>query len=354
MARIFYSLAGEGRGHATRVRAIVEQLRHEHEIHLFTYGDAFQFLHPIYHGTNVRVRRIPGLRFHYTPNRKVSYPQTGYQAARYLYHLPRLVAALVRIINEEKPDLIITDFEPALPRAAKKAGVPFISLNHQHFLTTYDLSSLPLYLQWHAFYMGRIVELYHSGQRETIVAAFYQPPLKPWVENVTQVGVLLRPEVLAMPRTEKGHIVAYWRRFAGEHVIRAAKAANREVRVYGLGVRPPDGNLTFHAIHEQRFLEDLASCDALISTAGNQLLSEALYLGKPALVMPEASNYEQYINAHFLKDMGAGDWVDLESVTPEYVTNFLGNLDQFRSQIAPEKINGLPRALEAIRRHLPK
>ncbi|MCP5528711.1 MAG: hypothetical protein H7A47_18120, partial [Verrucomicrobiales bacterium] len=32
MARIFISMSGEGRGHATRVRAVTEALRAQHEV----------------------------------------------------------------------------------------------------------------------------------------------------------------------------------------------------------------------------------------------------------------------------------------------------------------------------------
>ena len=48
---------------------------------------------------------------------------------------------------------------------------------------------------------------------------------------------------------------------------------------------------------------------AVVSTAGNQLVGEALYLGKPVLVMPERVNFEQAINAHYLEQSGAG-WVE--------------------------------------------
>jgi hypothetical protein len=47
------------------------------------------------------------------------------------------------------------------------------------------------------------------------------------------------------------------------------------------------------------FLEDLAGCRAVISTAGNQLIGVALYLCKPVCVMPEAcvECVEQRLNA---------------------------------------------------------
>ena len=353
MATIFFSLSGEGRGHATRIRAVVESLREQHSIRLFTSGDAYKFLAPIYRGTEVALHRIAGLRFHYTETRRLDFTRTGSEALRYLRRLPMLRRMLARHLERERPDLIVTDFEPALPRAGRRLGIPFVSLDHQHFLTTYDLGGLPRHLRWHARYMGLIVRGYFSGQRESIVSSFYFPPLRRGCEGVTQVGVMLRPEILAAPATAGGHLVAYWRRFVAPPVLEALAASGREVRVYGLGAQPRRGNLVFREIDETRFVEDLATCDALVSTAGNQLVGEALYLGKPALVMPEARNFEQYINAHFLARSGAGDWVEMEKATPAHLRRFLGRLDEFRGCIDRRRMNGLPLTLAALRRHLP-
>ena len=44
MAKIAISLCGEGRGHATRICTLVERLKREHEILIFTSGDALVFL----------------------------------------------------------------------------------------------------------------------------------------------------------------------------------------------------------------------------------------------------------------------------------------------------------------------
>jgi uncharacterized protein (TIGR00661 family) len=170
---------------------------------------------------------------------------------------------------------------------------------------------------------------------------------------VTHVGVMLRPEVLATEPSNRGHLVAYWRRFASDEVIEALRQTGREVRIYGLGEKPASGNLRFRAIDEQRFIEDLSTSDALISTAGNQLVGEALYMGKAAFVVPEARNFEQYINGHFLAQSGAGEWCEMQKVTGDRLNKFLGKLDHYRSRICSSRINGLPATLEALRRHLP-
>src|SRR5690554_856066 len=55
MAKIFFSMSGEGRGHASRVHAVVEQLKQEHEISLFCPNDAYHLLEPRYRNSRVRV-----------------------------------------------------------------------------------------------------------------------------------------------------------------------------------------------------------------------------------------------------------------------------------------------------------
>ncbi len=353
MAKIFISMSGEGRGHATRVRSLVEQLRHEHEIWLFAPNDAHAFLAPIYRDTTVRVTRIRGLAFHYTERGRLDFLKTIYQGIRTIVAMPRLIGRLARVIRREKPDLVITDFEPALPRAARRCGVPFLSINHQHFLVVNDLGSLPLRLRWHTWYMGLVVRSYYQGPAEIVVSQFYFPPVREkYRSRVVMAGVLLRPEIVQREPLDGGHLLCYLRRFSCPALLDALKASGRPVRVYGLGERPPDANLTFHAINDRTFVEDLASCLALFCTAGNQLVGEALYFGKPVFAVPEPKNWEQYINAHYLQESGAGRWAGFDEVRPRHVEDFLASLDQYRLHIDRESMNGTPKALTAIRRHL--
>ncbi|MGE3313277.1 MAG: glycosyltransferase family protein [Limisphaerales bacterium] len=353
MANIFFGVSGEGRGHATRVRAQVEALRAAHDITVFASGEAFSFLAPLYDQTDVRVRRIAGLRFHYSPNRRLDFTATALRAMDFVRRLPEECEALSREFLEHRPDLVVSDFEPVLPRAARRHGVPFLSVDHQHFLTTYDLSSLPRRLRLRAFFMAAIVRAYFQGQRETVVSSFYFPPLRRSCVATTQVGVMLRGEIRAARPSHGRYLVAYLRRFAGRGFLEALNAIGREVVVYGLGERPTVGRLRFRAVDEERFLEDLAGCDALLSTAGNQVVGEALYLRKPVFAMPEARNFEQYINAHFLKRTGAGDWLDLERVTENALRDFLDRVDDYRRGIRAGRLDGLPATLQVMERHLP-
>jgi len=354
MGKVFYSVGGEGRGHATRVRALVENLRVRHDVTIFAPAHAYDLLAPAYERTAVRVERIPGMLAHYNTRKELHYLKTGWNAFRYMTGLPRLVRRLQRAVEREHPDLVLTDFEPALPRAARRCGVPYLSINHQHFLLTYDLGSLPPELQKQAALMGKVVQSYYSGQEETIVSSFYFPPLKKnECGRVTQIGVLLRPEITQQQPQDQGHVVAYLRRFASHGVLDALERSGRDIRVYGLGVRPPSGSLRFYDVDIMRFVEDLASCRALVCTAGNQLVGEALYLGKPVLAMPEYKNYEQYINAHFLKHSGAGTFVEMQDLSPAVIHRFLERVEEYRSHMDRSRLNGISAAMDIIEKHLP-
>ena len=348
MGKIFYSVSGEGRGHATRVRAVVEDLRDKHEIMIYAPAMAYDLLSQAYDNTDVQVRQIPGLCFYYTPRRKLNYLKTGWLGLVHLVKFPQLIHRLQEDIEKEQPDLVITDFEPSLPRAARQCGVPFISLNHQHFLLTYDLRSLPIPLRLQAAFMSTFVSAFYRDQARTIVSSFYFPPLRPDCQNVQQIGVLLRPEILQATPETGDHVVAYLRRSASANVYDTLAKCQHEVRVYGLGARPSYGSLRFFDIDVFRFVEDLATSRALISTAGNQLVGESLFLGKPVLAMPEDGNYEQQINAHFLQQSGGGVACDMEQLDGSIMHRFLNAFQDIGRSINRKRLYGNPAAVKAI------
>jgi uncharacterized protein (TIGR00661 family) len=202
--------------------------------------------------------------------------------------------------------------------------------------------------------MGLAVRLYVSGAADTVVSAFFSPPLARGWEQVVQVGPLLRGAVLAAEPSAAGHVVSYLRRHTPPAVLEALAACGLPVRVYGLGVRESCGSMTFHEIDESRFVADLAACTAVVAAGGNQLIGEALHLGKPLLALPESAHAEQLMNGHFLRGMGCGDFMPLERVDADRVRAFLGGLDRYRPALAARagRMDGAGDVLRVIERRL--
>ena len=137
------------------------------------------------------------------------------------------------------------------------------------------------------------------------------------------------------------------------NVYDALSECGCEAHIYGLGARPAEGSLRFFDVDAYRFVEDLAASRALISTAGNQLVGEALYLGKPVLAMPERGNYEQHINAHFLEQCGGGMACSMEKFSGVAARRFLRTFNKPLTSVNRARLYGNPAALEIIGRYLP-
>ena len=333
MSTILYSLAGEGRGHATRVQAVVESLRAagDHRIVLLAPHDAYALLTARYGRTpGVVVRRIPGLIFHYRGHR-IDPVATAAAFARYLRNLPALIDEIDGIVRRERPDLAIADFEPALPRAAVRCGLPLVSLDHQHLFGVSDLSFLPGPLRRHAWMIRAAARWYCPAPDRTLVCSFRFPAARRGHENgdrVVRLGPLLRPAVRDAVPVTGDHLLVYLRPNTADTVLPVLRRCGREARVYGVGPKADDGNLRFRPIDEATFTEDMRTCWAYVGGAGNQTLSETLTLGKPALVLPERNHHEQRINGHLLRNGGGGDFRILDDFGDADLAAFATNRDR--------------------------
>ena len=60
------------------------------------------------------------------------------------------------------------------------------------------------------------------------------------------------------------------------------------------------------------FEQSILSCEGIISNAGFETTSEALYLNKKLLIIPMKNQFEQNYNASILSDMGVTSLPDLK------------------------------------------
>ncbi len=351
MGTIVYSLSGEGRGHACRVRVMSRILAKDHRVIVLAPERAAAFLESGADGSRLSVIRVPGLTFSYRRNGELSPHRTAVGALGYLARLPVLVERIANLLVRERAVLAISDFEPSLPRAAALAGVPVLALDHQGFLLVSDLSWLPGHLRRWAAAVRPLVRWFCPVPAHRIVSSFYKPRLHRLRRPVSLVGVLLRDPLLRARGIPGRHLTAYLRRDVPESVLSALAGCGRPVRIYGLGNRPAVGALEFLPVSEEGFLESLLTCHALVTTAGNQLVGEALHLGKPVLALPEPGNQEQEINARFLERSNAGRWLPMERVNADVIRRFLedaGALVPARGKLLPPGNDATLRVVEGI------
>ena len=293
------------------------------------------------------------MEFAYTSRRTLSYTKTFFKNVGYLRDLSDIFLHVQEHMETDKPDLIISDFEPVLPRVGRRLGIPFLSVDHQHFLLACDITELPPSLRPHTAWMAAFVKMFApEGPSETVISSFFPYRMRPRYAFAKQVGVMMRRNILDALPEDHGHLVAYVRRPETIDLVPHLRCLGHPVRVYGLGEHSSVDNVEFCAIDPIRFVDDLASARALITTAGNQLVGEALYLGKPVYAIPEPQNREQDINAHFVRTMGVGECAHPSAIDRAELSTFLDKVPFYRARINRQRMCGNNITVRIIEDHL--
>lgn len=348
MASIHFSLSGEGRGHAARAMTLLESLSGSHRVTVHTFGDTLELLEPALRGSGITVREIPGARFQYSRTGQVDLVRTASGNLGVLRAMPSTLKRLQQELQGTRADLVISDFEPLLPRAARRAGVRVVALDHQSVLAHGDFRELPAVLRRHASWMGAFVRAWMPRPDLAISSSFYRPRRRAGADHVRFVGVLLRDAFRSAHPVDDGHVLAYVRRGTPGAVLESLAKLDREVRVYGSGLVERRGALRPRPVSPDGFAEDLRTCRCVVTSAGNQLVGEAIHLGKPVLAMPEPGNREQEINGWFLEDLRAGRVVDGAAVNLPLLTTFLADVPRYSARCAQLDVDGTAEARRLV------
>ena len=114
-----------------------------------------------------------------------------------------------------------------------------------------------------------------------------------------------------------------------------------------------DGNISYYPRADERFIEEVGGAAWVLTNGGYTLMSEALYLGKPVFSLPVAWQFEQWLNARYLDDLGYGLICDDLREFPAKLQQFLVSLDRYRENIARQDFYGNERALARLLTFLP-
>ena len=190
-------------------------------------------------------------------------------------------------------DLIISDYEPITAWAARRQNKTCINVSHQsafNFAIPIEGDSLltRTLMKWFAPADIKFGLHWHH---------FGHPILPPLIDVKDQ----------PLP-IEKNKVVVYLNFEAVQDVIQLfQKFPNTNFYYYG---PHKQDNIFLRPLSRKGFQHDLASSEGVITNAGFELTSEALFLGKKILVKPITGQMEQYSNALALRKLGLGMSMD--------------------------------------------
>ena len=304
--KILYGVVGEGMGHAMRSRVILEHLvAQDHNVEIMASGRAVDFLAKRFEGVN----KIHGLHMIYEENRVRPAKTLWSNVVTGAVGVPKNIAAYFDLITSFRPQAVISDFESWTYLYAKTHRLPILSVDNMQVI---NRTKLPEEITEGHKTEFQLTKAFIKSKLpwcdEYFITTFFRPPLRK--DRTRLFPPILRPEILAAKRRNGDHILVYTTGEGNEAFRDALAKTGLECRIYGMrrGITEEQivGNLRFQPFSEDKFIDDLASCKAVIAGGGFTLMGEAVYLQKPMLAVPLARQFEQVLNARYLQLEGFG------------------------------------------------
>jgi uncharacterized protein (TIGR00661 family) len=348
--KILYGVVGEGMGHAIRSRVVLDHLlANGHEVEIMASSRAADFLAKRF----AEVHKIHGLHIIYDENRArmgrsvISNVLAGTAA------IPAQIRSYFDLIEDFKPDVVISDFESWVYFYAKFRRIPIVSIDNMQVINRClhppeILDGIrPEFELARAFVKSKLPFCDHY-----LIATFFDLPIRK--ERTTLVPPVLRPEILSAAATGGDHLLVY-QTAEGNNTLPAALAATGvECRIYGMRreikSEQVEGNLRYRPFHEDQFIADMASSRAVISGGSFTVMSECVYLHKPLLSVPVGGQIEQVINARYLEREGYGAQADY--LDEETIARFMQIVPACEARLASYRQEGNRILFETLERQL--
>lgn len=343
--KILYGVVGEGMGHATRSRVILNHLVKSHEVEIVVSGRAHNYLSKYF----FNVHEIEGLRMVYEDN-EVDRSRTAWEL---ITSLPSMIKKnfeeFMEMSQRFSADAVISDFESFAYTFGKHHDIPVISIDNMQIINRCELEvAIPEEYEDDYLIAKGIVKGKLPGCHHYMITTFFFPPITK--EKTSLFPPILRDRIIQAEPTEGEHILVYQTTTTNERLLDVLGRVEMPFRVYGMGREERIGNIQLRDFSEDGFIADLASCRGVLATGGFSLMGEAVYLGKPLLAVPLRKQFEQLLNSLYLEKLGYGEYHD--SITPERVSAFVERLEEYTEKLKRHEQQGNEKILGALDRLL--
>ena len=323
--RIFYSVCGEGMGHAIRSSVILEHLTKKYDVYIFSSERAYEFLNSKFDN----VFEIGGFNTVYE-NNVVRTKKTFFKALKANpTNLKEGYNVLYKECKRIKPNIIISDFENYSSMLSKIMNIPLISLDNIHMLTQCEYDYPPNH-RADMLTAKAVTKSYILRPKRHIITSFFYPPLK-HPKMTALYPPVLREEIMKLEPVEGEHVLVYQTAESSINLMEELKKLDYKFIVYGFNKDEVDENLTYRSFNEEQIFEDMRTAKAIIVNGGFTMISEAIYLKKPIYSTPAHKNFEQILNGFYVEKLGFGEYHDKLDV--KKIESFLDNLDKYQENL---------------------
>ena len=301
--RILYGIQGTGHGHISRARVLLPLLREYAEVDVLISGYNFKIN---IEGDIAYTAR--GLSLVYDSKGSIDF----FKTVRSI-NLVRLWKD-INSVPIDNYDFVINDFEPVTAWAASRAGIPCVAVSHQVSF----LSSKSPRPAKKSFMAEQLIKYFAPssaavGSHYLRYDDYIEPPV-------------IRKQIKELNPMEREHFTVYLPAFDQNRLCSIfTKIGHVKWQIFSADCESTYRirNVEVFPISKEKFLESIENCSGIVSSAGFETTSEAMYLGKKLLTIPIQNQYEQICNAAALEKMGGKVVYRIKKDFPEVVRKWI-------------------------------
>lgn len=313
--KYLFIVQGEGRGHLTQAMTLERLLSERgHEVVEILVGKSPQRQLPAFFTGTVKapVSYFESINFQpSSDNRKPSMVKTVLFNTFNLHKYFPSIQYVCDKIRSSGADVVVNFYElmAGLAYFFHDIRVPMVCIGHQ-YLFLHKEFGLPRERYPDSFALDFFTKLTAVNAVKHLALSFRHMDVDS-KHNIVVVPPLLRQEVLDIKPVKGNYLHGYMLNSGFSEDVMKWHREHPEVELrffwdnWDAGeVHKVDDTLTFYLINDKEFIRQMSGCRAYASTAGFESVCEAMYLGKPVLMVP--SHIEQEINAFDAESTGAG------------------------------------------------
>jgi uncharacterized protein (TIGR00661 family) len=322
--RILYAVQGTGNGHLSRALDIIPILQQRAAVDILVSGCQADVSLPY----DVK-HRFKGLSFIFGKKGGVDFIKTFTQLNSRAFYQQ------MRQLPIASYDLVLNDFEPVSAWACYFNKKTCVALSHQSAVLGPNAPQPKKEDPFGRFILKNYAPASHQ----------YGFHFDRFSEGI--FTPVIRSQIRELLPKNQGHITVYLPAYDDWQLVELLKNfEDVHWQVFSKHNKSPfrHQNIVVNPIHNEAFVQSLASSAGVLCGAGFETPAEALFLGKKLLVVPMKNQYEQQCNAAALKTMGVPvisslkpkhlpvirDWLDDGPVIP---VNYPDETEQIIDQI---------------------
>jgi uncharacterized protein (TIGR00661 family) len=365
--KYLFIVQGEGRGHMTQAISLRNRLiQNGHEVPSVIVGKSMRREIPsfFYEKIKATIHKVNSPNFVTDKkNIKIRITKTIFYNLFFIRRYIQSIRKINKIVKSEKPDVIVNfyDLLGGIFYLFYNPSIPYHCIGHQ-YLIFHPEFPFPKGQNTDKFLLKLNTRI-TSFRADKLLALSFRKLSDIPKKKIYVVPPLLRRSVLQLEPSNKGYIHGYMLNQGYADEITKWHETNQETELHFFWDKKDAQeetvvrrNLVFHKINDRKFLDYMKNCEGYASTAGFESICEAMYLGKPILMVPTSGHYEQKCNALDAYNSGAGiisndfDLTTFKEYIPVHKTNhtefrnwvnssdqiFLSHLSQERDTISLE------------------